>query len=371
MYAEHGNRHPQKAAGGRGALFMPYCTRERVAAAADIKSPAWMDAEIDAAIEQGSRAVDKLVRRGDNIRPAFAPWTGTISYDWPALGNNSTYRFWLGSHSLLSTTAVTTGGEDVTSAALGYPAEYGPPYGALDLDQSGSDVFTTADGIGQRSLLITGTWCATPIDERSSSAWTLTGSVNASVTSAGLLAPLGVGSLIRIGTERMVVTDRTWALVGSDAATLTASMADMAVAVADGTAYVRGDTLLTGAERLRVRDVVGNTLVVQRAADGSALASHTASPVYALRACGVTRGALGTTAAAHTTGDAVFIYRFPAIVEQLAVAYALDQLAQETARYDRRRTVAGGEVGPSGRGIDDVETRVLAAYGRFLYGVAG
>lgn len=351
-------------------MFVPYCTRERVAAAADITAAAWMDGEVDLAIEQGSRAVDKLCRRGDETRPAFAPWYGTIEYDWPALNNNGTYRFWLGPHSLLTIGTVTTGDDVATASALGYPPQYGPPYEALDLDQSGDFTFTTASGVGQRSLAIAAsTWCATPINELTMAAWTLTTSLGSSDVSAALLADIGVGSQIRIGTERMIVNDRTWALAG-DTATLTASMSDSALAVTDGTDYVRGDTLLIGTERVRVRDIAGNTLVVQRATDGSALAAHTSTAVYALRTCGVTRGALGTTAAVHTAGDSVYVYRYPAVVEQLTVAYALDQLAQETSGYARTIGSGDGERNASGGGIKRIEERVLGAYGRVLFGSA-
>ncbi len=350
-------------------MFVPYATRERVAAASDVKSVAWLDGEIDLAIEQGSRAVDKLCRRGDDTRPAFAPWYGAIEYDWPTLNDRGTYRRWLGPHALLTIGTVTTGGDDATTAAIGYPPEFGAPYDALDLDQADGSTFTTSDGIGQRSLSITGTWCATPVSELTMSGWTLTGSINASVTTAGILAPIGVGSLIRIGSERMVVTDRTWLDTG-DTSTLTASMSDMSMAVTDGTDYVRGDVLIVGAERVKVRDIVGNSLIVQRAVDGSALAAHTTAPVYALRTCSVARGALGTTAASHTAGDSVYVYRFPPVVEQLAVAYALDQRAQETSGYGRKQTGPNSDASTSGAGISILEQRVLASYGRTLFGSA-
>lgn len=351
-------------------MFVPYCTRERVAAAADIKATAWLDGEIDLAIEQGSRAVDRLCRRGDDTRPAFAPWYGTIEYDWPALNDSGIYRRWLGPHSLLTIGTVTSGGTDVSAAAIGYPPQYGPPYEALDLDQSTTSVFTTSDGIGQRSLSISAsTWCATPIGELSSASWTLTGTITSSAETASILAQLGAGSLIRIGTERMIVTDRAWAATG-DSDTLTASMADMAVAVTDGTDYVRGDTLIIDSERVRVRDIAGNGLIVQRAVDGSALAAHTSAAIYAQRTCSVTRGALGTTAAAHTAGDLVYVYRYPPLVDQLAVAYALDQRAQETSTYARTIGSGDGERNAGGGGIARLETRVLAAYGRTLFGSA-
>lgn len=351
-------------------MFVPYCTRERVAAAADIKATAWLDGEIDLAIEQGSRAVDRLCRRGDETRPAFAPWSGTIEYDWPTLNESGVYRRWLGPHALLTIGTVTTGGEDVSTSAIGYPPEYGAPYDALDLDQADGQTYTTTDGIGQHSLSISAsTWCATPINELTMSGWTLTGTITSGAVTAGVLAQVGVGSLIRIGNERMIVTDRTWAAT-TDTDTLTASMADMVLAVADGTTYVRGDTLTLDSERVRVRDIVGNGLIVQRAVDGSALAAHTAATIYALRTCGVARGALGTTAAAHTAGDPVYVYRFPAIVEQLAVAYALDQRAQETSGYGRKQTGVSNDTATSGNGVPALEQRVISAYGRTLFGSA-
>jgi len=344
-------------------MFVPYCTRERVARAASITAPAWLDAEIDEAIEQASRAVDRLVRRGDDARPAFAPWSGTIEFDWPSITNDSTHRFWLGPHSLLTIAAVTSGGENITADCFGAPPQYGAPYDALDVDQSTSAVFTLDGGIGQRSLSVNGVWCATPIDEQSG--WTLNTTIAADDTTAEILGgrTLGVGSLLRIGTERLIVTDRSW-VTTADTVTLTASMADQSVAVSSGTAYARGDSLLLNAERMVVRDIAGNTLTVQRATDGSALASHSSATVYALRNCTLSRAALGTTAASHSSGATVYVYRYPAIVEQLAVAYALDQRARETAGYG-----SGGEHSRSQDfNQESIEDRVLRAYGRVMFG---
>lgn len=345
-------------------MFVPYCTRERVARASDVKAPAWLDAEIDAAIESASRSVDRLLRRGDDTRPAFAPWTGTIEFDWPSVTENLSWRFWLGAHSLLDISAVISGGDNITASAIGYPAQYGPPYEALDIDQSTSDTLTFTDGIGQRSLAITGTWSAAPTDDRGG--WTLSGALDPADTSATILGglSLGVGSLLRIGDERMVVTDRGW-VATADTATLTASMADQSIAVASGAAYARGDDLIAGGERMRVRDIAGNTLFVQRGMEGAPLAAHTSATIYALRSCTLARAALGTTAASHADGDAVLIARYPALIEQLTVAYALDQRARETAGYGG--TSAPNEAKRMAQ-LADLEDRVQNAYGRVLYG---
>lgn len=348
-------------------MFVPYCTRERLSRAADVTSPAWLSEEIDQAIEAGSRAVDKLVRRGDDTRPAFAPWTGTIEYDWPAIGNSGSYRFWLGPHSLISVSAATSGGTDVTASAIGYPAQYGPPYDALDLDQADSSVYATGDGVGQRSLSITGVWSAVPITEDTRSSWVLDGSIASGATEADIVAPVSVGNLIRIGSERMIVTDRDWTAT-ADTATLSASMAAQSLTVASGAAYIRGDTLSIEGERLIVRDIVSNTLVVQRAADGSTLAAHSSAAVFVLRTCTLARAQLGTTAAGHTDGDLVYVHRYPPIVEQLAVAYALDQRAQENSGYARTIGAGDGTRNASGAGISTLEDRVLEAYGRVLSG---
>lgn len=338
-----------------------YTTRERVMRAADIKASAYMASEVDEAIQSSAQAIDDLCRRGDEIRPGFAPWEGTITFDWPVNNNEDPYRFYLNQHALLIADSAVSGGVDISSALLPWP-EYGPPYTALDVNQGSGQLFTFVTGVGQRSLDITGTWGWSDA-EKVRTAWTLGATINASVTSATLNAPFGVGSIVRIGAERMIVTDRAWASSGQTGS-LTKTNAAQTLAVSDGTAFLAGEELLIDAERVLVRDIAGNNLVVQRAVAGSTLEVHTTATIYFSRTATVERGALGTTAATHNSSAAIALFDPPPLAAQLNVAYALDRLAQESSNYSRTIGQGESERAASGQGIAQLEKRVSAAYGR-------
>lgn len=340
-----------------------YATRERVMRAADIKASAYLADEIDAALQSASQAVDDLCKRGDAIRPGFAPWTGEIEFDWPIPNNDDPYRFYLNQHTLLEAESATSGGVDITDALIPWP-EYGPPFTALEVDEGSGSILSFTTGRGQRSLSITGVW-GWADSERTSTAWTLAGSIDADDESAVLNAPIGVGSIVRLGAERMFVTGRSWANSGQTGS-LTKNSAAQTLAVADGSAFLAGEELLIDAERVLVRDVAGNNLIVQRGVSGSTLAEHTGAAIYWSRSCTVERGVLGTTAAAHSDGATIAIFKPPALIEQLTVAYALDQSAQESSNY--ARTIGSGESerNASGQGIRALEARVLSSYGRQL-----
>lgn len=338
-----------------------YATRERVMRAADIRATAYVSSEIDSALQSASQAVDDLCKRGDAIRPGFAPWEGSITFDWPVSNNDDPYRFYLNQHTLLDADTAVSGGVDISASLLPWP-EYGPPYTALDVDQGSGQLLTFVDGVGQRSLTITGTWGYSDA-EKTLSSWTLGATVDASTTTATLNAPFGVGSIMRIGTERMFVTERTWA-TSSQTGSLTKSAAAQTLAVADGTVFLIGEELLIDAERVLIRDIAGNNLIVQRAQSGSTLAEHTAATIYWSRSCTVERGVLGTTAAAHGGGAQIYLFTPPALVEQLTVAYALNQREQESGAYARRIGSTDSERATAGEDIGALEKVVLASYGR-------
>ena len=340
-----------------------YATRGRVMRAADVNASAYLSDEIDAAIESASLAVDKLTRRGDETRPGFAPWVGTIEFDWPVTNNDEAYSFWLNQNALLVPESASSGGVDISADVIPWPA-YGPPYTRLDINEASGSIFSFLDGSGQRSLSITGEWGMTNA-EKTRSSWTLAGSIDASTIIAVLNAPADVGSLVRIGNERMIVTDKTWAN-SSQTGSIIASQTANALAVDDGTAFRAGEELILDAERMLIREITGNVLNVRRAVSGSLLAAHTDATIYWSRTCEVERGALGTTPAAHTAGSTVAIHDVPGLIEQLTVAYALDQRQKEMTAYVRTIGQGEGQRNASGAGIDELEERVLSAYGRRL-----
>lgn len=343
-----------------------YATVERVMRASDIKASAYAQEEILDALTSSSDDVDKLVSQGDATRPAFAPWVGSITFDWPTQNNQDSYKFWLNQFRLHSLTSVTSGGDDVFSQALPWPAS-GPPYSAVEIDTTGSDSFDVGSGTGQRSLAIGGTW-GTLGEDRARSTWTLGANATSSADTLTINAPIGIGSIVLVGSERAIVTARAWAASGQTASALAANVGAQSITVATGSAFLAGEEIVIDAERMLIRDVVGNVLVVQRATSGSTLAAHTlGTAIYWARSCEVTRGALGTTAAAHTSGDAISIYRAPALAEQLTIAYALDRRGQESAGY--ARTIGQGDsVRQVRRGaIADLEKQVISAYGRIRH----
>ena len=346
---------------GMGAV---YTTRERVMRAADIKASAYLNAEVDLAIEAGARRIDDLCKRGDQTRPGFAPWTGTLSFDWPSATrlNESSFRLTFGQNALTTLSAVTSGGTAVTTSAYGTPLE-GPPYDAIALDRGANLTLDPGDAAGQRSTTLTGVWCGCVPAESTRSAWTLGATVTGSAGTLTLNAPFGVGQIVRLDSERLIVTDRAWSASGQTG-TLAAQVNAQTLAVSNGAAFFAGEELILDAERMLVRDIAGNNLLVQRAVGGSTLAAHTSASIMWSRTALCERGALGTTAAAHTSGAQVYFYKPPNLIEQLNVAYALDQRQQESSAYARTVGSGDSERQASGRSIKDLEKAVIAAYGR-------
>lgn len=343
-----------------------YTTRERVMRAADVAASAYRANEIDLAIQAGARRIDSLCNRGDSVRPGFAPWTGTIVFDWPNVsrGNvGNSFRLWLAPHAIASIDTMISGGQAVTSQAYGWPVDAGAPYPAIALDRTGAYALEPGSGAGQRSASITGVWSGAPNKERTSTTWLLGSSPNASQGSMTINAPFGVGQILRIDSERMIVNDRTWSASGQTG-TLAASMSAETLAVADGTAFYADEELILDSERIWIRDIVGNNLIVKRAVSGSVLAAHSGVAIQWSRTAIVERGVLGTTAAAHTSGARVYFAKSPALIEQLNVAYALDQRAQETSGYARTVGSQESEKEYGARGVKELEKAVAAAYGR-------
>lgn len=339
-----------------------YTTREVVMAATDVKASARVNDQVDRAIESASRAVEAtLLRR-------FYPWTGTRYFDWPGAGNTSG-EVWFGEHGLISATTVVSGG--VTIAASDYflePRNEGPPYESIQVDLSSGASFSSAD-TWQRSLAITGVW---GWDLSAVSGWTLNEALDSSETGIDVTATaaVGVGSILFCESEWMIVTGRSMMdTTVNTGSSLTASTNDQDIAVADGTLFAVGETLLIEAERVLVQDIAGNTLYVKRAYDGTVLAAHNSGvDIYAPRTLTVTRGALGTTAAAHNTATALTVWEVPGLLAEFCVAVALTTLGQRSAGY--ARTVGSGENEreASGRGLTQIRRDAMNTYGRIRVG---
>lgn len=337
-----------------------YCTREDAKRALDINETARNNAQVDRAIDAASRSIEGLLHR------VFYNTDATKYFDWPNWQYAYPWRLWLNQNELAATaTAVTSGGVTIPVNQIFFePVNYGPPYSSIELDRSTSNSFGHGS-TPQREIAITGTfgyW------SRTVPAGTITASISStSVTSVSISNAnlVGVGDVLTIDSERMLVTDRsmvdtTVAFTGPT----TASAADNVIAVASGTAFAVGEVLLLDSERMLIVDIASNNLVVKRAWDGTVLASHTTGTIYASRSLTVTRGFGGTTAATHSSSTAISVADIPGLVRQLAVAEAVVSLTQESGAYAATQGSSDNAASGFGAALPDLRERAVRTYGR-------
>ena len=334
-----------------------YTTREAVKSALDVKLTARSDAQVDRAIESASRAVEGLLHR------RFYPERRTMTFDWPNSQHARPWRLWLDANELVDVDVLMVAGEEIPSSDYFLRPDDGPPYTRLEIDLDSSAAFS-AGGTHQRAISITGLY-GYRADESPSG--TLTEALDSSETSVDVSdsAAIGVGDILRVGTERMVVTGKAMA---STAQTLqdplTTSNADATVQVTDGTAFQVDEVVLLDAERMLIVDIGGNNLIVKRAWDGSVLAAHTGSTIYAPRTLAVQRGALGTTAASHDSGASIARHEVPGLVRELCEAEAINTLRQRQSGYARVAGSGDNQREVAGRALRDIRDQAYTAYGR-------
>lgn len=335
-----------------------YCTREDVAGALDTSTTALDDQQIDRTIASASRSIERRLHR------IFYPLLATRTFDWPQ--DSRPWRLWLDQHELISVTTLTAGGVAISASDFLLRPISGPPYDHIEIDLASSAAFA-AGATHQDAISIVGKYGGCPDDEDQVGdlASTLAATTTATATITWSTPRIGVGDILRIDSERMIVTAKTWVDSTQNLATpLTASKSNVTVAVSDGTAFAADDVLLLDSERMFVTDVAGNNLTVRRAWDGSTLAAHTGSDVYTRRGIELARAQLGTTLASHSSGADVMKFLVPPLIRSLAIAEAIDTIHQEQAGYAR---VAGS--GDSQRelravGLQRLRDDAYAAHGR-------
>jgi hypothetical protein len=339
-----------------------YASREDVKRALDSAETARNDTQIDRALAASTGAVEGLLHR------RFVPITATRYFDWPRPYARS-WRLWLDQHELISATTVTAGGAAIADSDYLLRPYDGPPYTHVEIDLASSAAFAALPATHQQAVAITGVYGHSAEE---ASAGALAEVLDASETGVDLnssaAAAIGVGHIIKVDSERMIVTGKTMLDSGQNltSTSLTASAADVSVTVADGTGFAIGETILIDSERMLVVDIAGNRLVVKRAWDGTVLAAHThtTADIYALRTLTVTRGALGTTAATHSTSAAIARHVVPGLVNALAVAEAMNVLLNEGSGY--ARTAGQGENAREywGRQLGMLREQAYTAFGR-------
>jgi hypothetical protein len=331
-----------------------YVTRERVQRTLDQADTFRVNAVVDAAIASATTDVEGWTHR------YFYPVTATRYPDpWRQVSGGV---LWLDSsvYEVCSVASLVVDGITYTEGTDFYlDPEDGPPYTSIRLYRSSTATWS-AD---ERTIVYTG-------DIGASNATRAGGTLASSIGSSGSTVIIsngglvGIGDLITIGTERMVVTDRMNTATG---AIITVALDDLdsdnVLTVDDGTLINQGEAILINGERMFVEQVVGNAVTVQRAATGSVLAAHSSSTaVYASRVLVVERAATGTTAAAHTGGATVLVNDPPPLVQTATLAQALATLGVEREAYDRGQ-------GTQAKSLQQIIEDCVAAHGRVRIGV--
>jgi hypothetical protein len=353
------------------ALSLPaYCTREDVKLAPDFAETARGNSRIDRAIDGVSRLIEGELHR------VFYPQDATRYFDWPNQGGSgggqyaNPWRLWLDQNDLVSLSSLVTGGVTISTANVFLEPinkRPGEPYRYLELDRSSSAAFGGNAATPQRAIAVTGTWGFTADTDAAGTLAAAVASTSATTVTVSDGSQLGVGDLLIVDSERLLVTERAAVTTGQTnlSGATSASAADNAITVTDGTQVHLGEVLLIDSERLLIEDITGNVVTVRRAWDGTLLATHTtATTLYAYRLLTVARGQLGTTAATHSNSAPVSRHRPPGLIRDLCIAESVNRVLQETSGY--ARTVGeGGEARPApGVALADLWDEAVTRYGR-------
>lgn len=312
-----------------------FATREDVRSALSSASSARDDAQIDRALESASRDVESLCQRD------FQPVHTTRYKDWPSEQTSRSWRVWLDRDELISASLVLSAEVEVPSTDYYLePVNWGPPFNSIETRLDRPSAWDSGD-THQRTIAITG-WFGH--SDRQMPAGTLAAGIDAAATAVTVSdsTAVGVGDLLSCGAERMTVTGKSLVSTGQTLQSpLGVAKNDVLMQVADVTAFHSGEVLTLGAERVRVRDIT-DTLLVERAYDGTQLDSHSSETIWAPRLLTVDRGAAGTTAATATSGTALTRWVAPGLLRALTVAEAMTTLLNEQAGYARTvRSQAG------------------------------
>lgn len=344
-----------------------YTTRETVKRALDIEQTARNNRNIDRCIESSARRIDGICHR------IFHPRIETKLFDWPNDQGAMPWRLWLDDTELISASAVSSGGVTIASANYNLePNRVGPPYDRLEVDTSSSASFSSGS-TAQQSISITGLW---GYSNDEALVGTVSEALDATETSvdvdAATSSEVGVGTILRVDDERLLVSNRAQADTGQTlgGSGLTNSKSDVLVTVADGTLFAVDEIIKIGGEGMLIVDITGNALTVIRAYDGSVLAAHTVgASIYAARSLVVQRGAFGTTAATHSLGSSLYAWMPPPGIRQLNTEEAIHELMQEQTGWFRTMSASSNFGGTARRSatmeaIMDLRDQVYRQYGR-------
>lgn len=342
-----------------------YTTREAVKAAMSAAAGSSNDAAIDRLIEQVSRAVDRAARTW------FIPKTETRKLPFT--------RRWVIGHKLFFdayllelTTLKDRGGDRTLTEGTHFflqPENEGPPYSWAEILLSQGVTFEGGSTTHQQSFEITGKWGEHDETQSASELAAAIASTTATTLQVKDGSKVGVGDTLLIESEQLFVSDRDsidLAVNLGDA--LTKDDSDETVTIGNPTDDLNvGEVIRVGSEKMLVTAVNSATSVeVTRAYDGTTLAAHASdADVFVYRRFTVERGVNGTTAATHADDTAVSRQVPPPALEELVIAEVIAAFQQQRAGWGR---TVGGErqVELSGRALKDLRNRILPMHRRHL-----
>lgn len=337
-----------------------YVTREDVRTALQVPIT---DTRINPRIDRATQAATGHVTY--ELQRTFHPVVATRNYP-TGRSYGRPWQLWLGHHELITLTSLAVAGVTIPSSDYYLePTNTGPPFNRIELDRTKASSFAAAGA--QRGITAVGVW---GYDLTEYPTGTLTASIDGAVPELTVSdsAAVGAGSLIRVDTERMVVTDRAMTTTGlTVAAPGVGDTINHVTVTASATGIKVGETIGVDSERMLVTDVAGGiVLTVRRGWEDTELVSHaTGAVISAPRRLSVIRAANGTTAASHTSGAAVTVHAVPGLVSKAGLAHALYALGQETAGYARPvgSEDAGRALGPAAA-VEAAIAEAYAAHGR-------
>ena len=349
-----------------------YCSREAVKRAVGINGTS-RNPMVDRIIEARSRYIDRETRR------IFIPKTQTRLYRWPPRQPSSAYVLWL-DFDLISVTTLRAKAQDsspTTIVAADYflePANYGPPYDRIEIDESSTAAFEAGDTT-QRSISVLGSW-GYGNDTRSVGTIDDAGGITATETTLIIsdASLIDVGDTLLVESEQIFVSDRIFAARGTIllnmAGNLASDRATVAVTV-DATHGIKaGEVIRIDSELMYVESVATNVLTVVRAYDGSVLASHNDdTAIHVNRTLTIERAINGTTGATHADAVAISKYEPAFDITQWCIAEAISTYQQEQSSWGRSVGQGDGAVEFRGTDLAAMRKSMVDRYRTVLMGV--
>lgn len=334
-----------------------YITRERVQRTLDYADAYRSNRVIDDAIAAAGRDIEGWTHR------YFYPTTTTRYPDpWRQIHGGI---LWLNSniYELCSVSSLTVDGVTWTQGVDFYlEPEDGPPFTTIRLYPDAGRAWPS----DARTIRIAGDVGASNATAPAGALTAPIASASATVMSVSDSSLIGVGDLVSVDSERVIVTGKS---LSSSLTTVSVDLGALAqnvtMTVASGAAVNIGEQLTVDSERMYVESIAGNVVTVKRAVNGSVLAGHlNGAAVYAPRNAAIERGQTGTTAVTHSTAAALRINDPGALVSEAALAFTLNNFEQGRQAYARMVGSAENTQESTGRGVKQIVDDLVALHGR-------